>query len=123
VTLGAAGRPAGRPSEGAPQEHRERYVEAVLRAVEDVPAGRVTTYGDVAVHVGAQLGGGGPRQVGTVLATHGAAVCWWRVVRSDGRPARGHEAEALRRLSGEGAPLRRDRVRMGLARWEWPGGA
>ena len=52
----------------------EAYVEAVLSLVEQVLPGRVTTYGDLAE----ALGRGGPRQVGNVLATWGAAVGWWR---------------------------------------------
>ena len=90
----------------------EAYVEAVLSLVEQVPPGRVTTYGDVA----GALGRGGPRQVGTVLATWGATVTWWRVVRADGSPARGHEQEALRLLAAEGTPLRGSRVVLGEAR-------
>ncbi|GAA1435308.1 hypothetical protein GCM10009616_32030 [Microlunatus lacustris] len=93
-------------------EDREAYVEAVLRLVEQVPAGRVTTYGDLADAVGR----GGPRQVGQVLATWGGGVPWWRVVRADGSPARGHEAEALRRLAAEGTPLRGPRVVLAQAR-------
>ena len=98
------------PEPGAPDP--EAYVEAVLRLVERVPAGRVTTYGDLAEAVGR----GGPRQVGTVMATWGGGVPWWRVVRADGSPARGHEAEALRRLAAEGTPLRGPRVVMAQAR-------
>ena len=90
----------------------EAYVEAVLGLVEQVPPGRVTTYGDLAEAVGR----GGPRQVGNVLATWGAAVGWWRVVRADGSPARGHEQEALRRLAKEGTPLRGSRVVLSEAR-------
>ena len=90
------------------------YAEAVLAAVDQVPAGRVVTYGDIAEYVGA----GGPRQVGHVLALHGGSVTWWRVIRADGRPAAGLEAEALARLRVEGAPMRGERV--DLAR---PGGA
>lgn len=90
----------------------EAYVEAVLRAVEQIPAGQVASYGDVAEAVG----GGGPRQVGHVMALHGAAVPWWRVVRADGSPARGHEQQALDLLRSEGAPLRGPRVVMTEAR-------
>jgi alkylated DNA nucleotide flippase Atl1 len=95
----------------------EAYVEAVLGLVEQVPPGRVTTYGDLAEAVGR----GGPRQVGNVLATWGAAVGWWRVVRADGSPARGHEQEALRRLAAEGTPLRGSRVVLGEARHAFSG--
>ena len=90
----------------------EAYVEAVLRAVEQIPPGSVASYGDIAEAVG----GGGPRQVGRVMALHGAAVPWWRVVRADGSPARGHEREALQLLRAEGAPLRGARVVMAHAR-------
>jgi methylated-DNA-protein-cysteine methyltransferase related protein len=88
-------------------------VEEVLRLVESVPPGHVTTYGDVA----AMVGRGGPRQVGTVMARHGAGVPWWRVVRADGRPAEGLAERALRHLVDEGVPLVDGRVRMALARW------
>lgn len=54
-------------------------VERVLRAVEQIPRGRVASYGDVAALVGI-----GPRQVGTVLRLYGSAVPWWRVVSRDG---------------------------------------
>src|SRR5690606_35696425 len=62
----------------------EGYSELVLRCVERVPRGRVTTYGVVADTVGAVLGRGGPRVVATVLRREGASVCWWRLVRADG---------------------------------------
>ena len=54
----------------------EEYVELVLRCVETVPRGRVTTYGAIAEVVGAVVGGGGPRLVGSVLAQHGAGLPW-----------------------------------------------
>lgn len=89
------------------------YVELVLSAVEQIPPGRVTTYGDLAELVGR----GGPRQVGGVLSRFGAGVPWWRVIRADGRPAAGLEAEALSRLSAEGCPLVGERVDLCSARW------
>jgi len=99
-----------RPDHGAPDA--EAYVEAVLVLVEQVPPGRVVTYGDLA----AAVGRGGPRQVGQVMARYGATVAWWRVVRADGRPARGLEADALERLRVEGTPLHGPRVALGRAR-------
>jgi methylated-DNA-protein-cysteine methyltransferase related protein len=54
-------------------------VERVLRAVEQVPSGRVVSYGDLAALVGI-----GPRHVGAVLRHYGSEVTWWRVVSRDG---------------------------------------
>ncbi len=84
----------------------EAYVEAVLACVERVPRGRVTTYGAIAEVVGRELGGGGPRQVGAVMATYGGPVPWWRVVRADGTLPPSHDEEALRAYLEEGTPLR-----------------
>ena len=92
----------------------EAYTEQVLRLIEAVPPGCVTTYGDLAEMVGR----GGPRQVGAVLSRHGGGVPWWRVVRADGRPADGLAERALRRLRDEGVPLHDGRVRMAAARWQ-----
>jgi alkylated DNA nucleotide flippase Atl1 len=95
----------------------EDYVEAVLALVEQVPPGRVTTYGALAEAVGS----GGPRQVGKVMSTYGGAVPWWRVVHADGTPALCHDGEAVARLRSEDAPVRLSgRLDMGRAMW-WPG--
>ena len=91
----------------------EAYVEAVLSAVEQIPVGRVASYGDLAE----LIGHGGPRLIGRVMSTHGAGVPWWRVVRADGRPARGLEETALAHLRDEGVVLRGDRVDMRRSRW------
>ena len=95
---------------------REEFVEAVLRAVESIPPGQVASYGDIAEFVGA----GGPRQVGSVMSHYGGAVCWWRVVRADGRPVVGLQERALQLLAEEGVPIRDGRVRMREARWHGP---
>jgi alkylated DNA nucleotide flippase Atl1 len=89
------------------------FVELVLDVVEEIPPGRVMTYGDIAE----LLGRGGPRQVGAAMSQHGAAVPWWRVIRADGRPARGLEDAALRRLIAEDCPVRNGRVQLSTARW------
>jgi alkylated DNA nucleotide flippase Atl1 len=94
----------------------ERFVEAVLQAVESIPPGRVATYGDIADAVGR----GGPRQVGTVMAQYGATVSWWRVLRADGRPAAGIEAQALSHLRAECTPMAGDRVDLAKARFAPP---
>jgi alkylated DNA nucleotide flippase Atl1 len=94
----------------------EEYVEAVLGLVEQVPSGRVTTYGALAGAVGT----GGPRQVGKVMSLYGGPVPWWRVVHADGSPATCHDGEALGLLRSEGAPVRPSgRLDMAQAMW-WP---
>lgn len=90
------------------------FAERVLDLVDTIPPGRVLAYSDVA----AMLGEGGARAVGTVMARFGSGVAWHRVVRADGRPAAGHEQEALRRLEAEGAFLRGTRVDMARSRWD-----
>jgi alkylated DNA nucleotide flippase Atl1 len=94
----------------------DEFVELVLSAVEQIPAGKVATYGDIAEIVGR----GGPRQVGSVMSRHGAGVPWWRVIRADGRPVSGLEEHALARLAEEGAPIRGDRIDLRLARFAPP---
>ena len=82
--------------------HPEEYVEDVLACVESVPPGRVTTYGAIAEAVGVY----GPRRVGNVLAEHGGAVPWWRVVRADGSLPPSHAQEARAAYRAESTPLR-----------------
>lgn len=88
------------------EEERELYAELVLQCAESVPRGRVTTYGAIADVVGQRLGRGGPRLVGNVMARHGAAVAWWRVVRADGSLPPSHHEEARQAYLEEGTPLR-----------------
>ncbi|RIK14370.1 MAG: cysteine methyltransferase [Acidobacteria bacterium] len=57
----------------------EVLVERVLRAVEQVPPGRVVSYGDLA-----DLVGTGPRQVGAIMRHWGGNVTWWRVTSHAG---------------------------------------
>jgi alkylated DNA nucleotide flippase Atl1 len=93
-------------------QHTE-FARAVLDVVDRIPRGKVMAYGDVAEY----LGIGSPRTVGMVMARHGGEVPWHRVVMADGRPAPGHEVEALRRFRRERTPLRGERVDMSRARW------
>ncbi|HEX2892453.1 MAG TPA: MGMT family protein [Marmoricola sp.] len=80
----------------------DEYVEQVLSIVEQVPSGRVTTYGLIAEVIGR----GGPRQVGAVMAAYGGPVPWWRVVRADGSLPHSHLPEARQAYLAEGTPLR-----------------
>ena len=86
----------------SPRLDPEEYVERVLALVEQVPPGRVTTYGLIAAAIGA----GGPRQVGAVMATYGGPVPWWRVVRADGSLPPSHDDRARAAYLEEGTPLR-----------------
>lgn len=84
----------------------DEYVEAVLGIVEQVPAGRVTTYGLIAEAVSEVLGRGGPRQVGAVMSAYGGPVPWWRVVRADGTLPESKPPVARQEYLAEGTPLR-----------------
>ena len=97
----------------------EEYVELVLRCVEQVPRGQVTTYGAVAEAVGELAGGGGPRQVGSIMAAYGGPVPWWRVVRADGSLPPSHDEEARQAYLEEGTPLRPGGA-VDLGRAFWP---
>lgn len=58
--------------------------ERVLRVVEQIPVGRVASYGDIGGIVGIA-----PRYVGRVLRVYGSGVPWWRVVNAGGDPGGG----------------------------------
>ncbi len=107
----------------ADETEQERYVEAVLSLVEQIPPGRVATYGLLADAVGR----GGPRQIGQVMSRFGAPVPWWRVVRADGSLPPSHQREALAHYREEETPLRGDiadaaHLRVDLARALWTAG-
>lgn len=98
------------------------YADRVLTVAEQIPPGRVMTYGDVAEW----LGEGGPRQVGRVMSHYGGSVPWWRVVRADGVLLPGAEQRALERYRAEGTPLRptngpRHLPRIDMTRARWNG--
>jgi len=81
--------------------------ETIIERIRRVPAGFVTTYGD--------LSPGAPRQSGRVLSQHaGEDVPWWRVVHADGTWVNGERQRAL--LMEEGVPIRGQRVVMDEAR-------
>ena len=86
--------------------HESERAREVLRRVRSVPAGFVTTYGDLCPSA--------PRFAGAVMAgCHDPAVPWQRVVRADGSLTQG--ARQRRALEAEGIPFRGDRVDMRVA--------
>jgi alkylated DNA nucleotide flippase Atl1 len=75
--------------------------QEVLRRARSVPAGFVTTYGD--------LSPGAPRFAGAVMAAcHDPDVPWQRVVRADGSLTQGARQRSL--LEAEGVPFKGKRV-------------
>lgn len=95
----------------------DAYVESVLSVVERIPPGQVTTYGAIAEAVGR----GGPRQVGQVMASYGAPVPWWRVVRADGTLPASHDDRARQAYLAEGTPLRASgAIDLRAAYWQPP---
>lgn len=79
----------------------------MLERVREIPAGFVSTYGDISP--------GSPRFAGSVLfECDDPDVPWWRVVRADGSLAKGQRQKE--RLRAEGVPFRGDRVEMAIAR-------
>jgi methylated-DNA-protein-cysteine methyltransferase related protein len=97
----------------------EEYVEAVLSLVERIPPGRVMSYGAIAEYLYPLFGRGSPRRVGTIMATHGDAVPWHRVLTGSGRLPPGVEHKARRRLEAEGVGFRGRLVIMADHAW-WP---
>lgn len=97
----------------------DEYVEAVLQLVERIPPGRVMAYGAIAEYLHDRFGRGSARRVGTIMAQHGGAVPWYRVVNGGGRLPPGHESQARRRLEAEGVVFSGVRVKMAEYAW-WP---
>jgi methylated-DNA-protein-cysteine methyltransferase related protein len=94
---------AATDTEGVLDSARAREV---LRRARSVPAGFVTTYGDLCPTA--------PRFAGAVMAAcQDPSVPWQRVVRVDGSLAKGERQRRL--LEAEGIPFRGDRVDMELA--------
>jgi methylated-DNA-protein-cysteine methyltransferase-like protein len=78
----------------------------VLDRIRRVPAGFVTTYGD--------LSPGAPRFAGSVLSrSHDPDIPWQRIVRADGSLPKGEQQRRL--LETEGVPFKGKRVDMEAA--------
>lgn len=109
---------AGEPAASALDD----YSEAVLDVVAAIPAGRVLSYGDVAEYLAEEHPRrGGARAVGRVMATRGAGVPWWRVLRADGSVVPALRERALAAYRAEGTPLLRGGSRVDMARARWDG--
>lgn len=98
----------------------EAAAEAIRAVVARIPAGQVSSYGEVASRAGLP---GRARLIGKVLGKtpDGMELPWFRVLRSDGRIAFPPQSKPYReqraRLIGEGVRVERGRV--DLARFGW----
>jgi methylated-DNA-protein-cysteine methyltransferase related protein len=97
----------------------EEYAEAVLTLVEQIPPGRVMSYGAIAEYLYDSSGRSSARLVGTIMARHGGGVPWHRVVNAAGRLPPGHENSARKLLLAEGVRFKGEMVLMAEASW-WP---
>ncbi len=94
------------------------FEERVLEIVRAIPRGRVLTYGQVALLVGAPRGA---RQVGRVLYYSGRSAPWQRVINRFGGLSTykiGSGAEQRRLLEAEGVEFRPDGT-VELEKYRW----
>lgn len=94
---------------------RAELIECVLDLAAEVPPGRVTTYGRLALEARLRCGAGSARQVGAIMARYGGQVPWWRVVTASGAPAEPVAERALALLRAEDVPVRGERVDLSAA--------
>jgi len=94
----------------------EAQVERVRTLVAAIPAGRVSTYGDIAC--AAQLSS--PRIVGWIMRTDSHDLPWHRVLTASGRPAAHLATEQLALLRAEGVLADNGRVRLDEVRFRFP---
>jgi methylated-DNA-protein-cysteine methyltransferase related protein len=76
----------------------DEQVEKVRALVAGIPAGRVATYGDIAIAASLPS----PRIVGWIMRTDSADLPWHRVISASGRPATHLTGRHLELLRAEG---------------------
>lgn len=94
----------------------DEQVEAVRALVAAIPAGKVSTYGDIADAAALSS----PRIVAWIMRTDSSDLPWHRVIRSSGRPAPHLEALQLELLRAEGVLARDGRIPLRDARHAFP---
>lgn len=96
----------------------DTYAECVLDLIEQIPPGRVSTYGVIAELAREITGKGGPRSIGFVLSRFGSGVPWWRVCAAGGRLAVHKGGEQMALLRAEDVPFTPSgRVRLEAVGW------
>jgi methylated-DNA-protein-cysteine methyltransferase related protein len=91
-------------------------VERVRALVASIPAGWVSTYGDIAA--AAELSS--PRIVGWIMRTDSLDLPWHRVITASGRPARHLTTKQLELLRAEGVLANDGKVRLSEVRYAFP---
>ena len=86
----------------------DEQVETVRALVAAIPAGSVSTYGDIACAAGLSS----PRIVGWIMRTDSSDLPWHRVVPASGRPAPHLATRQLERLRAEGVLAVEGRIRL-----------
>lgn len=97
----------------------DEQVERVRSLVAEIPAGRVTTYGDIASVAGLSS----PRTVGWIMRTDSSDLPWHRVITASGRPAQHLRTRQLELLRAEGVLADDGKVDLQELRYEFPSGA
>lgn len=90
----------------------DAQVETVRGLVASIPAGKVSTYGDIAT--AAELSS--PRIVGWIMRTDSSDLPWHRVLAASGRPAAHLTVRQLELLRAEGVRSTDGRVRLAEVR-------
>jgi methylated-DNA-protein-cysteine methyltransferase-like protein len=91
-------------------------VERVRALVAAIPAGRVSTYGDIAA--AAMLSS--PRIVGWIMRTDSSDLPWHRVITASGRPARHLTTRQLELLRVEGVLAVDGKIALNDVRYAFP---
>lgn len=94
----------------------DEQIEQVRALVASIPAGRVVTYGDIAV--AAKLSS--PRIVGWIMRTDSADLPWHRVITASGRPAPHLTTRQCELLRAEGVLSVDGRIALREVRYELP---
>jgi methylated-DNA-protein-cysteine methyltransferase-like protein len=93
----------------------DEQVERVRALVASIPAGWVSTYGDIAAAAGLSS----PRIVGWIMRTDSSDLPWHRVITAAGRPARHLVTRQLELLRAEGVLADDGRIALNEVRYEF----
>lgn len=90
------------------EEPRDDFTDSVIAVILAIPAGTVTTYGEIAAEAGYP---GAARAVGNLLRVT-PGLPWWRVIAASGRLVPDNEADHAQRLRAEGVRVVKGKVVM-----------